>query len=55
MRTEAITNEDGSVFYFTTFIDYEWTAGAVYIYVTTSDLYTGDRPCDMSFRVIITR
>lgn len=55
MRTDVTTAEDGGDFYFTTFIDYEWTVGAVYIYVTTSDLYTGDRPGDMSFRVIITR
>ncbi|MBO4742945.1 MAG: hypothetical protein J5533_04850 [Bacteroidales bacterium] len=55
MRTEVTTAEDGGDFYFTTFIDYEWTVGSVFIYVTTTDLYTGDRPSDMSFRVLITR
>lgn len=54
MRTEVTTAEDGGNFYYTTFIDYEWTVGSVFIYVTTSDLYTGERPSDMSFRVIIT-
>ena len=54
MRTDVITSDDGGDYYFTTFIDYEWTVGTVFIFVTTSDLYTGDRPGDMSFRVIIT-
>lgn len=54
IRTEVIETADGD-YYYTTFIDYEWTAGTVSIYVTTSDLYTGDVPGDMDFRVFITQ
>ncbi len=46
---------DEEVYYYTTFIDYEWTERTVSIYVTTSDLYTGDLPGDMHFRVFITQ
>ena len=53
MRVEAVEAEDGGDYFYTTFIDYEWTLGTVSIYVTASDLYTGDLPADMSFRVII--
>jgi len=45
----------GHHFYYTTFIDYEWTVHTVNIFVTTSDLYTEEVPGDMSFRVIITQ
>ena len=54
MRVEWTEGSDGGDFYFTTYTDYEWSAGTVNIYVTTSDLYTADRPDDMSFRVFIT-
>ena len=53
IRTDVTTGSDGGDYYYTTFIDYEWTVGTVNIFVTTSDLYTGDRPGDMSFRVFI--
>ena len=55
MRVEVTEGADGGDYYFTTFVDYEWTTGTVNIFVTTSDLYTQDRPGDMSFRVIITQ
>ena len=45
---------DGQDFYYTTYTDFEWNAGYVHIFVTTTDLYTGDNPGDISFRVIIT-
>ena len=51
MRTEIAILEDGSEFYFTTFTDFEWYKGGVSIFVTTTDLYTGDNPGDISFRV----
>lgn len=38
---------------FSTYIDYEWTVGKIYIYVTATDFYTGERPGDMYFRVNI--
>lgn len=46
--------------YFTTFVDYEWRKGTVYIYVTTSDLFIGEGkdlivPPAMDFRVIISQ
>ena len=53
MRVE-VTDGAGGDYYYTTFIDYEWTVGTVNIFVTMSDLYTGDVPGDMSFRVFIT-
>ncbi len=53
IRTEVVEAEGGGDYYFTTFIDYEWSKGTISIYVTTSDLYTGDRPGDMYFRVFI--
>lgn len=49
MRTEK-TEED---IYYTTYVDYEWSQGKVYIFVTASDLYAGENPGDMSFRVAI--
>ena len=42
-------------FYYTTFTDFEWGKGYVSIFVTTTDLFTGDNPGSMSFRVIILR
>lgn len=46
--------------YFTTFVDYEWKKGRIYIFVTTSDLFIGEGkntiyPPAMNFRVIITQ
>ncbi len=55
MRVEVTEGSDGGDFYYTTFIDYEWTVGTVNIFVTTSDLFTEEAPGDMSFRVIITQ
>ena len=53
MRVEVTEGADGGDYYYTTFIDYEWTLGTVTVYVTASDLYTGELPADMSFRVTI--
>ncbi len=47
MRTEK-TEED---IYYTTYVDYEWSQGKVYIFVTASDLNAGENPGDISFRV----
>lgn len=55
MRVEVTEAADGGDYYYTTFIDYEWTVGTVSIYVTESDLYTEDRPSEMSFRVFVSR
>ena len=38
---------------YSTYIDYEWTVGKVFVYVTATDFYTGERPADMYFRVNI--
>ena len=51
MRVEMVTLDDGSDFYYTTFTDFEWYEGGISIFVTTTDLYTGDNPGDISFRV----
>lgn len=53
MRVEVTEGIDGGDYYFTTYTDYEWSAGTVNIFVTTSDLYTADSPGDMTFRVFI--
>ena len=55
MRTEMETNANGQNYYYTTFIDYEWTKGSVSVYATASDLYTGYAPGDMYFRVFVTQ
>ena len=55
IRTGVVVGEDGSDYYYTTYIDYEWTTGMVSIFVTASDLYTGDVPGEMYFRVFITQ
>ena len=55
MRVEAVAGDDGGEYYFTTYTDFEWSARKVHVFVTTSDLYTEERPGDMSFRVIITQ
>ena len=49
MRTEK--TEDG--LYYTTFVDYEWAKGVINIFVPAADLYAGQNPGDMSFRVAI--
>ena len=54
MRTE-VENVNGADVYYTTFVDYEWTERTVNIYVTTSDLYTGNVPPTMYFRVYVTK
>ena len=54
MRVESYLDGDTEFFY-TTFTDYEWSERTVDTFVTTSDLYAGDRPGDMSFRVYITQ
>lgn len=51
MRTEKTA--DG--IYYTTFTDYEWKLGYVSIFVTASDLFAGEKPVDMDFRVAIMR
>ena len=53
MRVEVTEGSDGGDYYFTTYTDFEWSLGTVNIFVTTSDLYTEDRPGDMTFRVTI--
>lgn len=53
IRTYVTVDDYGYDFYYTTFVDYEWTTGTVSIYVTTTDLYTGERPDEMYFRVFI--
>ncbi len=50
----SVDKVDDQDFYYTTYTDFEWSAGYVHIFVTTTDLYTGDNPGDISFRVIIT-
>ena len=52
--------KDAEENYFTTFVDYEWRKGTIYIYVTTSDLFIGEGkdlivPPAMNFRVIISQ
>lgn len=49
MRTEK--TEDG--LYYTTYVDYEWQKGQISIFVTASDLFAGENPGNMSFRVAI--
>ncbi len=53
MRVSVTTADDGSDFFFTTYTDFEWSLGTVNVFVTTTDLYTGDTPGDISLRVII--
>ncbi len=55
IRTEVTEGPDGGDYFYTTFVDYEWTVGTVSVYVTTSDLYTGEVPPEMSFRVFVTK
>ena len=49
-RTEKTEND----IYFTTYVDYEYAKGVLFIYVTASDLYLNNGPGDMHFRVAIT-
>lgn len=55
IRTEVTEAEGGGDYFFTTFVDYEWTLGTVSIFVTTTDLFTGEVPPDMFFRVFVTK
>ena len=55
IRTEVIEGTGGSDYFYTTFIDYEWTTGTVSIFVSTSDLDTSVVPGDMAFRVFVTK
>lgn len=55
MRVDTILDSDGSEIFFTTYTDFEWSKGTVNIFVTASDLYAGDVPGDMTFRVYIIR
>ena len=55
MRVESVPADDGGEYIFTTFTDYEWSAWTVDIFVTMSDLYMGDPPGSMSFRVFVTQ
>jgi len=48
-RTEKTS--DG--LYYTTFVDFEYSLGQVNVFVTASDLFAGDAPGEMSFRVAI--
>lgn len=52
MRTEK-TNLNDNPYYFTTYTDFEWSEGKVNIYVTASDLFAGQNPGDMYFRVAV--
>lgn len=49
----SYVQDQGQDVYYTTFTDFQWTEGYVSIFVTTTDLYTGDNPGDQSFRIII--
>lgn len=53
VRAEQTELEDGSLYFYSTYIDYEWTAGTVYIYVTATDYFTGISPGDMDLRVTV--
>ena len=53
VRAEVTDAEGGGDYYFSTYIDYEWSVGKVFIFVTATDFYTGDTPGDMYFRVNI--
>lgn len=53
VRAEVTDAEGGGDYFYSTYIDYEWTVGKVFIYVTATDFYTGERPSDMYFRVNI--
>ena len=55
MRVNVTEGADGSDFYYTAYTDFEWSMGVVNIFVTLSDLYVGERPEAMAFRVYITK
>ena len=40
-------------YYYSLYIDYEWTIGELNIFVTATDFWTGDTPTAMDFRVNI--
>lgn len=49
----SYVQDQGQDVYYTTFTDFQWSEGYVSIFVTTTDLYTGDNPGDQSFRIIV--
>ena len=51
-RTERDT-VDGNPFNYTTFTDFEYQKGQVNVYVTTTDLYAGQKPGAKYFRVAV--
>lgn len=51
-RTERAT-VDGNPFNYTTFTDFEYQKGQVNVYVTTTDLYAGQKPGAKYFRVAV--
>ena len=53
MRVEVTESGDGSDFFYTVYTDFEWSEGQVNVFVTTTDLYTGECPGDMALRVIV--
>lgn len=53
VRANEEVSDDGEVFNYSTYIDYEWGVGEVNIFVTATDFYTGENPGDMVFRVVI--
>ena len=40
-------------YYYSIYVDYEWTVGQLNIFITATDFWTGDIPGDMDFRVSI--
>ncbi|MBQ9660867.1 MAG: hypothetical protein IJV37_06350 [Bacteroidales bacterium] len=55
MRVNVTEGADGADFFYTTYTDFEWTLGTVNVFVTTSDLFTGEQPEAMAFRVYISK
>ena len=51
-RTERTTVDD-KPFNYTTFTDFEYQKGQVNVYVTTTDLYAGEKPGAKHFRVAV--
>ena len=51
-RTER-TTVDGNPFNYTTFTDFEYQKGQVNVFVTTTDLYAGEKPGPKYFRVAV--
>ena len=51
LPTIRVFEEDGITY--SVYTDYEWLEGLVKIFVTASDLFTGEKPDPMDFRVAI--